>query len=191
VGPDGSEQPHAPGAPYGETWAPTISLDGRYVTFFSMNPLGQYPGNEYFIHDMQTGTTVPLMYDLNGQPVDTEEAWTQMMLSSDDRYVAFTACGDEGTSGLHPLVPTDPDPPHPPESGAACDVFRFDRTTGSYALVSNPPDGSPSDGSGAAMSPNGRYVAFYSSNPNYVADDTNGCADLFVRDMQTGTFERI
>jgi hypothetical protein len=181
VASDGSETA-ANGGWAGAYW-PTISRDGRYVTFWDYWSLGGYPGQEYFIHDRQTGTTVPLFLDLSGNPAQSV-AWGDMILSSDDRYVAFTSCDD--SSGV--LVPSDPDPSQPIN---VCDVFRLDRTTGVYTLVSNPPDGSPSDGGGGVMSADGRYVAFVSSNTNYVPGDTNTCPDLFVRDMETGTFERV
>src|SRR5262249_47181236 len=35
--------------------------------------------------------------------------------------------------------------------------------------------------------PDGRYVAFVSEASNLVAGDSNGIADVFVRDLQTGT----
>jgi Tol biopolymer transport system component len=36
------------------------------------------------------------------------------------------------------------------------------------------------------MTPDGRYVAFVSAANNLVAADTNGIADVFVRDLQAG-----
>lgn len=44
---------------------------------------------------------------------------------------------------------------------------------------------------GAALSGDGRYVAFYSYATNLVAGDTNGLGDIFVHDMQTGATERV
>lgn len=41
------------------------------------------------------------------------------------------------------------------------------------------------------VSADGRYVAFYSFASNIVAGDTNGRADLFVRDRTQGTTERV
>jgi Tol biopolymer transport system component len=191
VASDGSPQmPPTSGSPYVEAFTAAISRDGRYVTFFDENSLGAYPGDQYFIHDRQTGTTVPLLLDMLGHPFYDQPS-DPMLLSSDDRYLALTACGDSSPSGESPIVPVDPDPPKPPNGAQACDVFQLDRTTGVYTLVSNPSDGSASDGFFAGMSPNGRYVAFWSSNADYVAGDTNNCQDLFVRDMQNGTFERI
>lgn len=42
-----------------------------------------------------------------------------------------------------------------------------------------------------SISANGRFVAFTSRASNLVADDTNGTEDVFVRDLQAGTTERV
>ena len=42
-----------------------------------------------------------------------------------------------------------------------------------------------------AVSADGRYVAFVSLSDNLVPGDTNGAADIFVRDRLTGTTERV
>jgi hypothetical protein len=44
---------------------------------------------------------------------------------------------------------------------------------------------------GLALSGNGRYLVFTSASTNLVPNDTNGCADTFVRDLVTGTTERV
>ena len=41
-----------------------------------------------------------------------------------------------------------------------------------------------------ALSADGRYLSFRSAAPDIVADDTNGDADVFVLDRQTGTAQR-
>jgi Tol biopolymer transport system component len=45
--------------------------------------------------------------------------------------------------------------------------------------------------SNAAISLDGRYVAFTSSAPDRVAGDTNGTTDVFVRDRVAGTTTRV
>lgn len=62
---------------------------------------------------------------------------------------------------------------------------------GAPALVSrqSPVDGGAggtSDSRGAAVSADGRYVAFLSNADNLSADDDNGVRNAFVRDLQTG-----
>lgn len=47
------------------------------------------------------------------------------------------------------------------------------------------------DSTGAAVSADGRYVAFRSFASNLVAEDTNGTSDVFVRDRLTQTTERV
>ncbi len=37
------------------------------------------------------------------------------------------------------------------------------------------------------MTPDGRYVAFVSQASDLIAGDTNGIANVFVRDLQSGT----
>lgn len=59
--------------------------------------------------------------------------------------------------------------------------------------VSVGPDGAEanSSSSGASLSLDGRFVAFRSDASNLVPDDTNEDGDVFVRDMQTGSVERV
>jgi hypothetical protein len=54
-------------------------------------------------------------------------------------------------------------------------------------------DGSPGNGTShaAALSADGRYVAFLSGASNLVANDTNHTEDAFVRDLQTATTTRV
>src|SRR5438445_321023 len=44
---------------------------------------------------------------------------------------------------------------------------------------------------GAALSADGRFVAFHSAATNLVAGDTNATTDVFVHDRQTGITERV
>lgn len=55
------------------------------------------------------------------------------------------------------------------------------------------PTGQQANGAGhrPAISPDGRWIAFCSSATNLVPGDTNGWADVFVRDRATGTVELV
>ena len=59
--------------------------------------------------------------------------------------------------------------------------------------VSVASDGTQANGDSGdpAMSSDGRYVAFWSVASNLVAGDTNGYADIFVRDRQLGVTTRV
>jgi len=98
--------------------------------------------------------------------------------SSDGRFVAFT-------SDAYNLVDGD--------TNEAWDVFVRDRTTGTTSLVSVSSEEAQGniDSGGGAISADGRYVAFQSQASNLVPGDSNGRADVFVRDRTTGTTRRV
>jgi hypothetical protein len=99
-------------------------------------------------------------------------------ISGNGRYVAFTSAASN-------LVPGD--------TNAAKDVFVRDRVAGTTTRVSVATRGTQAhgDSTSAAISGNGRYVAFTSAASNLVAGDTNGAADVFVRDRVAGTTTRV
>jgi Tol biopolymer transport system component len=69
------------------------------------------------------------------------------------------------------------------------DVFVHDVQTGQTTRVSVSSDGIQANGRsyGAALSANGRYIAFSSEATDLMANDGNGdTADVFVHDQQTG-----
>jgi Tol biopolymer transport system component len=99
-------------------------------------------------------------------------------ISDDGRYVAFASISDT-------LVPGD--------VNDTTDVFVRDTRTGTTTLVSGGLDGQPADDGAeyfAAISGNGRYVAFTSHASNLVPGDTNRERDVFVYDRQTGLTTR-
>ncbi|MEO7891212.1 MAG: hypothetical protein ABIW19_14535, partial [Vicinamibacterales bacterium] len=99
-------------------------------------------------------------------------------LSADGRFVAFDSAATN-------LVPGD--------GNAKRDVFVHDRVTGSTSRVSISSAGATGNGDSisAALSADGRYVAFLSRATNLVGGDTNAVADVFVHDRQTGQTERV
>ena len=75
-------------------------------------------------------------------------------------------------------------PNNPPPMGSRYSLFIRDRQTGTDELVSVDVDGNEGNGSssGAAISADGRFVAFESSASNLMPGDTNGANDVFVHD---------
>jgi Ca2+-binding RTX toxin-like protein len=73
------------------------------------------------------------------------------------------------------------------------DIFVNDLQTGTTKLISVASDGTPvtNEFSTPSISADGRYVAFNSDASNLVSGDTNGFADVFVNDLQTGTTKLI
>jgi Tol biopolymer transport system component len=99
-------------------------------------------------------------------------------VSSDGRFVAFG-------SGATNLVAGD--------TNDADDIFVRDRQTGTTQRVSVDSSGNQVDGNSISpsISSDGRFVAFSSNASNLVAGDTNAMVDVFVRDRQTGTTQRV
>jgi hypothetical protein len=73
-----------------------------------------------------------------------------------------------------------------PAAAAAQQVCSVERIT-------RDPNGADADGTSnqPVMTPDGRYVTYASTATNLVAGDTNGVADIFVRDLVPGTTERV
>jgi LPXTG-site transpeptidase (sortase) family protein len=71
-----------------------------------------------------------------------------------------------------------------------CNVAKADTSLSNTEYVSIQSDGRTLSTGSRAESPSvsgdGRYVVFYSSSANLVSGDTNGTADIFLKDMQTG-----
>jgi hypothetical protein len=99
-------------------------------------------------------------------------------ISGNGRYVAFTSTAPD-------LVGND--------TNRANDIFVADLTTRVVSRVSVRTDGGQANGGSfhAAISGDGRYVAFASDATNLVSSDSNGVRDVFVRDRQTGTTTRV
>jgi len=178
----------------GSSFAPVISQDGRFVAFGSAATVFAPPGPAYqqlYVHDRDTNLDgvfdEPGAISTTAASVGSGGAFGagqsyDAAISADGRYVAFASFAQD-------LVPGD--------TNLAADVFRRDRQAGQTALASLRSDGSqPLAGSQASSlrsfaSSDGRYVAFTSESPNLVAGDTNGVADVFVRDRVAGTTTRV
>ena len=99
-------------------------------------------------------------------------------VSADGRFVAFYSTATNLVSG---------------DTNGLSDIFVHDRQTGTTERVSVASNGSQADSASyaPAISADGRFVAFYSAATNLVSGDSNGKADVFVHDRQTGTTERV
>jgi len=160
---------------------PTLSADGRYVTFVS-SASNLVPGTtngwyQIYLHDRQTGATERVSVDSAGVE-GNDNSTDYSPISDDGRYVAFTSTATN-------LVPGD--------TNGFGDIFLHDRQTGAIERVSVSTAGAQANNQSftVSMSSDGRYLAFRSNASNLVAGDTNGVGDIFVRDRLLGTTERV
>lgn len=158
-------------APDGPSYGPSLSADGRMVAFHSgASDLAagdvQDSQDDVFVHDRQTGITRKLT-------PGADSFSNGAAISGDGRHVAFQSRATN-------LVPGD--------GNGRDDVFVHDMEAGATQLVSVGLGGAGADDSSdsAAISADGRYVAFTSGAGNLVAGDANGFVDVFVRDVEAG-----
>ena len=78
------------------------------------------------------------------------------------------------------------------DTNGAIDVFIKDRRSGAIERISVAADGGQGDGPSlnAALSADGRFVAFESRATNLARGDLNRSSDVFVKDRQSGAIER-
>jgi len=170
----GGEEPDF-GAAYGR-----ISADGRYVAFWSFATnlvSGDTNGFwDVFVLDLQTGTIERVSVDSLEQEGDEDSI--DASISSDGRFVVFQSQASNLVAG---------------DTNGNRDVFVRDRSNGTTQRVSVDSAGAQAIGTswGGRISQDGRWVSFFSYSPDLVAGDTNGFPDIFVRDLQGGTTERV
>ncbi len=180
---DPGQSPPAGGS--GDSWAPILSPDGRFVLFASSaNNLLFATNNRpipallpaplnVFLRDRTNGTTTLVSVNLSGVAGGNGNS-LPVNLSTNGRYALFESSASD-------LVAND--------TNNCTDIFLRDLLNGTTTLVSVSTNGAVGNGESrsAAMTPDARYVAFVSAANNLVAGDTNGIPDIFVRDLQAAT----
>jgi Tol biopolymer transport system component len=167
----------------GSLWGsadPSLSADGRYVAFMSMDHLTGGTGDymDVYLRDRDTGTTLRLSEAPSGEGGDYPSVNPQV--SADGRYVAFSSRASN--LGL------------PDENGHTSDVFLYDRVDGTLELISRSAAGDEGndDSFRPSVSADGRYVAFDSRASNLqVCCDSNNWPDIYLRDRLTNTTQRV
>ncbi|MDQ3064730.1 MAG: hypothetical protein M3Q36_00460 [bacterium] len=165
----------------GNNFRPSVSSDGRYVSFYSVasNFVAGDTNTfrDVFIKDTQTAAVTRLSTDSSGTESNGQSYFPK--ISADGRYVSFE-------SGASNLVAGD--------TNGLFDVFRKDTQTGTTIRVSTNSSGTQVSGGNAANSPtsqsldissDGRYVMFNSLSSGLHTDDTNNFYDIFRKDAQT------
>jgi len=157
----------------------TATADGSMV-FFYANANNLVTGDtnaaeDIFVRDVVKGVTTRLSV---APPAQSSGASSVPSISSDGLRVAFVSAATN-------LVPSD--------ANAVNDVFVRDLKTGTNSRVSVSSASAEGDGasSNGMISANGKFVAFSSAATNLVAGDTNAVGDVFVRDLDAATTERV
>jgi Tol biopolymer transport system component len=164
----------------GGSTEPSISSDGRFVTFRSSAPnlVGGDTNDvwDVFVRDRKEARTRRV--SVNSSEVQGNGDSFVPSISGDGRFVAFRSSATN-------LVARDTD--------ASADVFVRDLEAGRTTLASVNSDSLKGNGSSVdpRMSRDGRFVVFRSDASNLAYGDTNGFADIFLHDRQTGTTRRI
>ena len=163
-----------------------ISSDGRFVIFDSnasnLAPRGEVNWENVFVRDRQAGTTVLASVASSGEFANYTNHG--VAVTTNGRFVLF----DSESSNL---VPGD--------TNGSRDVFVRDVVAGTTTRVNVSSAGEQAEqssssyygSSGVDITPDGRYVLFTSYASNLVSADTNGIADVFLRDLVAGTTTRV
>ena len=163
----------------GDSRAPTLSADGRYIAFYSSSA-GLVSGDtngvsDVFVRDRLTSSNTLVSVGLGGAPANG--ASTLASISPDGRFVAFLSSASNLVVG---------------DTNNVVDVFVRDLLMGGITRVSV--DSAGVQASNASNDPSisrdGRFVAFDSTATNLVPGDTNAANDVFVRDLLNNTTVR-
>ena len=197
-----------------------ISGDGRYALFTSVSSnLVVGDTNELadvFVRDRVNGTTTLISVPPAGGQFFSTNLWaggaTAQGMSDDGRYVLFTSGAYSGNHLLvrDRLAGTTEDLGYSTAGSISDDGMRIaamhyensssvvtliDRTAGTTTVVArrSPEYVAPWQRNWGTpkISGNGRYVAFTDGSATVVSGDTNACADTFVYDADTHSYERV
>jgi Tol biopolymer transport system component len=200
----------------GHSYSPTISADGRFVVFYSAASNISASGIPYdgtpsvYVHDLRTRTTTRIATNTVEAPGNSRNG-TRAAISADGRYIVYETGGgmtneiqglgtvylyDQQTqtsvrigAGRRPTVSDDGRFVAYQSDYATYsnEVFLIDRQTGTTTTI----DGNGAMTNSPGLSATGRYLVFVSYSSQFVANDTNRVADVFVYDQQTRQISRV
>lgn len=160
----------------GQGSAPSISADGSVVAFVSTD--GAFVDDDtntwpdLFVWTRATGAYERISLTSAGQQLSGSADYSDPRLSADGQLVAFTSSRE--------LVPDN--------TVTGTKVFLRDRTNQTTELISLDAADAAVSAHSPSISNDGRHVAFVTS-ASLVAEDTNGMADVYLRDRTDGTIE--
>jgi Tol biopolymer transport system component len=145
---------------------PSISDDGRYVTFIETD-YNHGVGQEAFVHDMRTGTTRQVTVPAGDA---ASSAVFEATLAGNGKRLAFSGTGDFAGDG-----------------GSVSGVYVTDLASGTTTRVSPQTAGDAGvDANSPSIDRAGDRVLFSTSAAIDPAD-TNGGSDIYLRDLSAGS----
>ncbi len=185
---------------------PSLSEDGRFIAYQSIasnlveedmnnycdsNYDGEYGDNcqDIFVHDQLTGETVRVSLASAGTEANNS-SW-EPAISADGRFIAFSSFASNLVENDHNFY-CDNNADGIFDDNCS-DIFVHDLQTGETARISISSSGEETDGGSlwAAISADGRYIAFESWATNLVENDTNTKMDIFIHDRWTNETQRV
>ncbi|MGN6134152.1 MAG: PKD domain-containing protein [Aureliella sp.] len=165
----------------GDSYQPTLSADGRYVSFYSAaSQLTMQDDNgvpDVFVKDLDENRLT--LVSTTSENAQADNVSSQPILSGDGQHVAFVSFAANLVDGDH---------------NVAEDIFVKNLTNSSVSVVTT--SEAPQFGGNAisfepSLSADGKTVAFSSMANDLVSSDSNGSFDVFVRDVSTNTTKRV
>ncbi|MCK5892491.1 S-layer homology domain-containing protein [Aeromicrobium sp.] len=160
-----------------------LSANGRHVAFVtqSANVVAgdTNEAEDVFVHDRQTRLTERVSVTSTGEQTPQFDGWSAgVSISADGQRVAFASSSSRLASGIPP---------------GRWQVYVRDRTARSTSMVSVTPTGARSGGAALPfqITSDGQSVVFASGVPDLVPGDVNEQSDVFVRDLEAETTERV
>jgi Tol biopolymer transport system component len=166
----------------GPSYEPSLSADGSKVSFTSeASNLAAGDTNgvaDVFVRDRAASVTSRVSIASGVAGAQGNDASGQSYLSSSGQIVAFISRASTLVAG---------------DTNNAFDVFVRDRTANTTARVSvvGASTQANKDSWQPSLSGDGRYVVFASDASNLVAADSNGVADIFLRDRTANATARL
>lgn len=168
----------------GDSIAPIISPDGRYVLFassannltlndsFNSKPPPVPAVMNIYLRDRLQKTTKLVSVSLDGTGAGNGDS-IPTGISSNGQFVLFESAANNLVVG---------------DTNGVNDVFVRDLVADVTVLISVSTNGGAGNGTSrsSVMTPEGRFVAFVSEASNLIPGDSNGIPDVFVRDLQGG-----
>jgi Tol biopolymer transport system component len=180
-----------PAQPNGASSNPSLAPDGRYVAFeSSATDIVASDANgvsDVFYRDF--AFFPPALIDRASQTSAesaSNDSSSDASISNDGDYVAFTSLA------TNLIAPTN-------DTNGIRDIFVRNDIAGTTVRVSVATNGAQATSTSIGsyepeITPDGRFVVFYSYANNLVAGDTNNLADVFLRDRDTdedGIFDEV